>query len=288
VTDTTIGVALAAATVRLAASGVEAPQREARLLLAHAAGLAPTLLIGWPERRVEADALRRFEALVGRRLAREPVARILGRREFWSLDFAVTADTLDPRPDTETLVEAVLSHLPDRHAPWRIADLGTGTGCILLALLSELPEARGVGIDRSIDAAKVARDNAIALGLSRRAGFAAGDWAEALAGHFDIVVSNPPYIATPELAGLMPEVVLYDPLVALNGGADGLDAYRRLVPDCARLLGDGGLAAFETGAGQASAVAALCRTAGLSPLEIRVDLANIERVVLARNVAPAK
>jgi release factor glutamine methyltransferase len=288
VIGTTVGAALAAASARLAEAGVEAPQREARLLLGHATGLGPTVLIGWPERVVEADTVHRFEALVGRRLAREPVARILGRREFWSLDFTVTADTLDPRPDTETLVEAVLSHLPDRHAAWRVADLGTGTGCILLALLSELPEACGVGIDRSLGAANVARANAIALGLGRRAGFAVGDWTKALAGRFDIVVSNPPYIATAELARLSPEVVLYDPSAALDGGADGLDAYRLLAPECARLLGDGGLAAFETGAGQARAVAALCQAAGLSPLEIRVDLANIERVVLARSLAPIK
>jgi release factor glutamine methyltransferase len=288
VTEPTIGAVLADASRRLAAAGIEAPQREARLLLGRASGLGATALIGWPERPVAAEAVRRFEQVLARRLAHEPIAKILGRREFWSLDFAVTADTLDPRPDTETLVAAVLAEIPDRRAPLRIADLGTGTGCILLALLSELPAAWGVGIDRSAAAARVAAGNAAALGFGRRAGVAVGDWAAALAACFDIVVSNPPYIASAAIAGLAPEVRDYDPRAALDGGADGFDAYRRLAPDCARLLRPGGLAAFEVGAGQAGSVAALCHAAGLSLLGIRADLAGIDRVVLARNLGPPK
>lgn len=287
-TEPTIGAVLADASRRLAAAGIEAPQREARLLLGRASGLGATALIGWPERPVAAEAVRRFEQVLARRLAHEPIAKILGRREFWSLDFAVTADTLDPRPDTETLVAAVLAEIPDRRAPLRIADLGTGTGCILLALLSELPAAWGVGIDRSAAAARVAAGNAAALGFGRRAGVAVGDWAAALAACFDIVVSNPPYIASAAIAGLAPEVRDYDPRAALDGGADGFDAYRRLAPDCARLLRPGGLAAFEVGAGQAGSVAALCHAAGLSLLGIRADLAGIDRVVLARNLGPPK
>jgi len=283
VTGATIGALLGGAAVRLKAAGIEAPMREARLLLGHAAGLAQGTLIGWPERTIGAQAEDHFDALLARRLAREPVARILGRREFWSLDFAVTAATLDPRPDTETLVEAVLAQLPDRQAPLRIVDLGTGTGCILLALLSELPNAYGVGIDRSAAAARVAAGNAVALGLGRRAGFVTGDWAAAIGGEIDIAVSNPPYIPTAEIARLGPEVVQYDPAAALDGGADGLDAYRQLLPEFARILRPGGLAAVETGAGQAQAVAALCRAAALHVIEIRADLAGIERVVVARN-----
>jgi release factor glutamine methyltransferase len=288
VTESLIGSLLATAAARLKAAGIDAPMREARLLLGHAAGLSQSTLIGWPERTIEAGAAECFAALVERRLAREPVARILGRREFWSLDFAVTADTLDPRADTETVIEAVLAHLPDRQAPLRIVDFGTGTGCILLALLSELTGAFGIGVDRSAAAARVAACNAASLGLARRAGFAVGDWAAAIGGTFDLAVSNPPYIPTAEIAGLAPEVVRYDPAAALDGGADGLDAFRRLAPEFARILRPGGLAAFETGAGQADRVAAICLAAGLQPLEIRADLAGIGRAVIAYQPAHAK
>ncbi len=282
-TSATIGAVLGAAAARLKAAGIEAPLREARLLLGHAAGLGQGTLIGWPERGIDAAAADRFQALVERRLAHEPVARILGHREFWSLDFAVTAATLDPRADTETLVEAVLAQLPDRQAPLRIVDFGTGTGCILLALLTELPAGYGIGVDRSAAAARVAAGNAAALGLGARTDFVVGDWAGAIGPGIDVVVSNPPYIPRAEIAQLDPEVARFDPHAALDGGADGLDAYRRLVPESARILRPGGLAAFETGAGQARVVAALCRAAALQPVEIRADLAGIERVVVARS-----
>jgi release factor glutamine methyltransferase len=277
----TIGALLGPAAARLKSAGIEAPLREARLLLGHAAGLPQSTLIGWPERAVDGGAAQLFETLLARRLAHEPVSRILGRREFWSLDLAMTADTLDPRPDTETLVEALLARLPDRQAPLRLADFGTGTGCLLLALLSELPNAWGIGLDRSEAAARVAAGNAAALGLAARAAFIVGDWAASLVGSIDVLVANPPYIPSATIARLDPEVRDYDPHSALDGGADGLDAYRRLLPDGARLLCPGGIAALEIGVGQEADVAALCRAVGLQVLEIRADLAGIERVVVA-------
>jgi release factor glutamine methyltransferase len=268
---------------RLAATGIEAPLREARLLLGHAADLPAATIMAWPERAVAAEAAERFGQCVARRLDREPISRILGRREFWSLDFRVTPATLDPRPDTETLIEAVLRRTPDPSAPRRLLDLGTGTGCILLALLSELPSATGIGIDRSEAAARVAAANAGALGLGARAEIMVGDWTEALgSGGFDIVLSNPPYIPSAEIPALDPEVSRHDPLLALDGGADGLDAYRRLLPEIGRLLKPGGLAAVEIGQGQADAVALLHEKAGLVSIERATDLGGIERVVTAR------
>lgn len=284
----TIGALIAEGAASLKEAGIEAPMREARLLLGHAAGIGLSTLIGWPERAVAADAAEIYRGFITRRLKHEPVSRILGHREFWSLDFTVTAATLDPRPDTETLVEAVLAQLPDRQAPRRLADFGTGTGCILLALLTELPQSYGVGIDRSAEAARVAAGNAVSLGLAGRTGFVIGDWAESVAGGFDVVVSNPPYIPSAQIERLDAEVADYDPLTALDGGADGLDAYRHLAPEFARMLKPGGLAAFEIGQGQDRDVAALCQAAGLQVIEIRSDLAGIGRAVIARKQDPLK
>ena len=284
----TIGALIAEGAASLKEAAIEAPMREARLLLGHAAGIGLSTLIGWPERAVAADAAEIYRGFITRRLKHEPVSRILGHREFWSLDFTVTAATLDPRPDTETLVEAVLAQLPDRQAPRRLADFGTGTGCILLALLTELPQAYGVGIDRSAEATRVAAGNAASLDLADRAGFVVGDWAESVAGGFDVVVSNPPYIPSAQIERLDAEVADYDPLTALDGGADGLDAYRHLAPEFARMLKPGGLAAFEIGQGQDRDVAALCQAAGLQVIEIRPDLAGIGRAVIARKQDPLK
>ena len=228
-----------------------------------------------------APAAERLEALLRRRVAREPMAYILGRREFWSLDLAVAPATLTPRPDSETLVAAVLDELPDRQAKLRLADFGTGSGCLLLALLSELPAASGIGVDIDADAAEVARGNAARLGLGPRMQVVQGEWGRSLDGPFDVIVSNPPYIATGDLAGLEPELG-YEPRLALDGGADGLVAYRALIPDAARLLRSGGLLALEIGVGQAEAVEALLVACGLTPLGRRRDLALIERCVLAR------
>lgn len=268
----------------LAAAGLEDPRAEARALFAALLGGRAALLDG--ARPLDAATAARLRAAVARRAAREPLGRILGRREFWSLDFALSAATLEPRPDSETLVQAVLARLGDRTRPWRLLDLGTGTGCLLLALLSELPAAWGLGVDLAPGAAATAAANAAALGLAGRSAFLAADWGEALAGRFDVVLSNPPYIASADLPQLAPEVRAHDPLLALDGGPDGLAAYRRLLPGAARLLVPGGLLALEIGYDQGAAVAALAAEAGFYAVECLADLAGRPRVVAGRNADP--
>ena len=278
----TIGDLLKDAAARIAAAGLEEAQREARLLMIEATGLDRAAVFVHPEREIDPVAAARLHTLVGRRVNREPMAHILGRREFWSLTFRVTADTLDPRPDSETLVQAVLDHVPDRSLPLRLVDFGIGTGCLLLALLHELPAATGLGIDASEAALGVARDNAAALGLGPRAAFRHGNWDDGVEQEFDIVVSNPPYIPSREIDTLQPEVARYEPRLALDGGTDGLVAYRRLAPGAARLLASRGLAAFEVGIGQSDAVAHIMAGAGLRRIATACDLAGIERALLFR------
>jgi release factor glutamine methyltransferase len=278
----TIGSVLGAGAARLTEAGIERPQAEARLLLEAAAGLPRATVIGFPERTVGPAELNAFEEMLARRCRHEPASRIQGRREFWSLSFEVTPATLDPRPDSETLVSAVLAQISDRGAGLSIIDFGTGTGCLLLALLSELPSAKGTGVDLSAAAIDVARRNATALGLDGRARFTRDDWARNVTGHFDIVISNPPYIESGAIDGLAPEVADYDPHMALDGGADGLDAYRALLPQAKRLLKRGGLVALEIGQGQGPAIRNLGRVTGLSESGSASDLAGIERCLLFR------
>jgi release factor glutamine methyltransferase len=273
--------ALAHASRRLAAAGVAEPRRDARLLMAAALDCDLGSLLGRPAQPLDAGARAAFAAMVDARLARKPVSRILGEREFWSLPFAVDASTLDPRPDSEAVVEAALARLPERAAAWRLLDLGTGSGCPLVALLSERPNAWGVGVDRSVDAVRMARANADWLGLGRRAVFLAGDWTAALDGRFDAVVANPPYVAEGEMAELAPEVAWHDPASALCAGRDGLDAYRAIAPRLPGLLHEGGFVALEVGHGQAGAVTQLLRQAGLRPLDPVCDLTGIARCVCA-------
>jgi release factor glutamine methyltransferase len=278
--DAVLGQAVA----DLRAAGVETARLDARLLLAAALGATPAQVLAYPERRIGPSESARFAALLARRRAREPVSRILGRREFWSLDLAIGPATLDPRPDSETLVEALLARLGDPGAPRALLDLGTGSGCLLLALLSELSGASGLGVDLDPAALAVARENAVSLGLAGRARFLAGDWGAALAGPWDAVVCNPPYVESAALERLTPEVAGFDPRAALDGGADGLDAYRALAPDLVRLLAPGGLAALEVGAGQAEDVEALLARAGLRPLGRVADLSGVVRCLLAGRV----
>lgn len=278
----TIAAALDDAGRRLGAAGIEDARREARLLLGHATGLEPAAIIGHPERRIAPEAARILAQAVSDRARRLPMARVTGRREFWSLAFRVTSATLDPRPDSETVVGAVLDHVGDRAAPHLVLDLGTGSGCLLLALLTELPNATGLGTDISWDALAVAAANAAALGLDARARFAAADWDRGLSGRFDIVVCNPPYVATGEIDRLAPEIARHEPRRALDGGADGLDAYRALAPSIAARLAPDGLAAIEIGAGQREAVEAILAAAGLAPGARVPDLSGIERCLVVR------
>jgi release factor glutamine methyltransferase len=276
----TVGEALERASRDLREAGIERPEAEARILLEAATGRGRGQIFAFPEHDLRDDQQTALDRMVARRRAREPISRILGRREFWSLDFAVTPATLDPRPDSETLVAAVLARIPDRDSTLFLLDLGTGTGCLLLALLSELPKAEGLGIDASAEAVETATRNAAALGFGARAAFRLGDWARDISAQFDVIVSNPPYIESVAIAGLAPEVSQYDPRAALDGGADGLGAYRALIPQAAERLKTGGLLALEIGAGQGAAVRGLAQHANLTDLGSARDLADIERCLL--------
>jgi len=288
--DLTSAVSIAAARRALApmfsAAGLEQPVLDARVLVGHALGLDHAVLAAAADRSLNADERRRIATLAERRLAREPVARIVGLREFWGLPLRITPAVFDPRPDTETLVETALAALDARGLrgrALRIADLGTGSGALLLALLSELPRASGVGTDRSVAALEVARDNAWRLGLGGRAAFVACDFGAALAGAFDLVVANPPYVEAAAIAGLAPEVREHEPALALDGGADGLAAYRAIAADGRRLLAGRGDMIVELGVGQEQAAAALFAAEELAvESSAAADLGGIARALHGR------
>lgn len=268
---------------RIAAAGIESARLDAQILLAAVLGAEPGTLRFAEDRRIDSRDGQRIENFLRRRAkTREPVSRILGRREFWSLDFRITPAVLDPRPDSETLIEAALASFPNRAAPLAVLDLGTGSGCLLLAALYEYPNAVGLGIDASEKALKVAAENAERLGLAARVQFARGDWGRELEESFDLVLCNPPYIAEAERAELAPEVARHDPPGALFAGPDGLDAYRAILPDLVRLLAPHGRALFEIGAVQAGAVLEIAHQSGLDVVEIRRDLAFRERCVVLK------
>jgi release factor glutamine methyltransferase len=276
-----VGTCLCRAGQRLRAAAIEAPRLEARLLLAHAMGCRTEDLLRDPRAVVPPGAARRFAELLRRRSDREPVAHLLGAAEFWSLRLAVSRATLIPRPDSETLIEAALAAFPQREAVRRVLDLGTGTGCLLLAALSEFPRAAGLGVDLVAEAAALARRNAAELGFGARAIFVAGFWASAPAGGaFDLVLCNPPYVEGEAILALAPEVALHEPRSALDGGVDGLGAYRALLPELARLLTERGRAIVELGQGQRPAVEALAREAGLLTLGCRADLSGVDRALV--------
>ena len=276
----TRAAALDAAAKQLQAAGIDTPRLDARLLMQHALGLTPEALLAQDHLPLELSEARRLAGLVGRRAAREPVAYLTGGRGFWNHDLLVDHSTLVPRPESESLVEAVLMYAARSPARARLLDLGTGSGCLLVALLSELPGAHGLGVDISAAAVSLARTNARRHGLGERACFAVADWGAPLATRFDIVVSNPPYVAAPAFASLAPEIVRYEPQMALAGGADGYACYRRLAPQVVRLLAPTGLAAIELGDGMADKVSSLFAAVGLAEIGRRRDLAGIERCAL--------
>lgn len=281
---TTVGAALAEAADTLLRAGIDQARLDARLLAAHALNLTPEQVFGYPEKRLAATELDCIRALTARRCRHEPLALITGEKEFWSLPFCVTPATLIPRPDSETLIEAVLSTYPDRAASLRILDLGTGSGCLLLALLSEFQSATGLGTDQSEAALAIARRNGGTLGFANRATFVCADWNQdlGLLGHFDIVISNPPYIPDGDRTALSADVVEFEPHDALFAGADGLKDYRTLAPLVPALLNEGGHVYFEIGIGQAGDVKDLMTRAGIAPITEQVDLAGIPRCLCGK------
>jgi release factor glutamine methyltransferase len=276
----TRAAALSALRVAFAEAGIDDGAVDARLLLCAAGGFDRTDLLRDPEQSLSAAALERLAPMAGRRAAGEPVSRILARREFWGLPLALSPAVLDPRPDTETLVAAVLTEFADRRAePLRILDLGAGSGAILCALLTEFGAAAGFAIDVSAAAAAQARANLATCGLAKRSHVVVGSWGAALSDRFDIVVSNPPYIARDAIGGLAREVRDHDPTLALDGGLDGLDAYRQIAPQLAGFLRPGGRFFLEIGAGQAESVAAILAAQGLTRPATYADLTGLARVV---------
>lgn len=278
--------AFVAAAKRFREAGIETPELDARLLLCHAAGLSHETFMAEPAREIAQGVVAQFETMTKRRLDGEPISRIIGMREFYGRDFLIDRHTLDPRPDTETLIEAALDLVArnnQREAPLRLLDLGTGTGCILLTLLAELPEVRGVGTDINANALAVASANAQRFGLAERAAFIVSDWFNSIEGCFDLILANPPYIASGEIAGLAREVKDHDPRLALDGGAGGLDAYRHIAAETAKFLRPNGAILVEIGVTQAGDVRDLFRAGGLGVDErsVRHDLSGRPRVICA-------
>ncbi len=286
--DATISEASRSLAAAFREAGIETAALDARLIVAAATGLSQEAVIAQAGERLNAEQTLLLEEMRRRRIAREPVSRIIGSRDFWGLPFTLNAATLDPRPDSEALVETALNIVKAEgwsQAPLRILDLGTGSGCLLLALLSELPAATGVGTDIAAPALDAARENAARLGLADRADFIAADWLDGVQGAFDLVISNPPYIPAPAIATLPPEVRC-DPVLALNGGESGLDAYRRIVPALAGAMREGGWVVLETGPRQAESVWHLLDQAGFragaAAPRVYGDLAGRERGVAGK------
>ena len=266
---------------RLKQAGLSTPLLDARLLVQAVTGADEIEMIREPGKAMSEAEIERLAEYEHRRIAHEPVSRIIGAREFWGLSFVLSGATLDPRPDSEVLIEAALDLLQDVKEP-RLLDLGTGTGCLLLALLHERPDATGIGVDLSPDAVSAATENAKRLDLAARAEFRHGNWTDGISERFDLVISNPPYIASEEIDALDEEVRTHDPFLALDGGEDGLDAYRTLARQLPDVLTQGGYAVIELGQGQEGAVTALLEGEKLAVSKVVPDLAGIARALVAR------
>lgn len=268
-----------AAKDRLSAAGIDQPAIDARLLLEAAAGASRTEIITDPYRPFTAEQNAALDSLIERRVKREPVSHILGRKGFWKIMLSVSRDVLTPRPDTESLLDVVLPMFGE-HQAFSLLDLGVGSGAIMLAILAERPAAKGLGIDVSEEALAVARENAANLGLASRCALLRGDWTNGLGdASFDLVVANPPYIPTEDIEALEPEVREHEPRLALDGGPDGLDAYRLLAPEILRVLRPGAPFAVEIGHDQAQTVMSLFKEAGAEGVRVAKDLSNRDRVV---------
>lgn len=280
----TVSAQLAYAAEQLSPISGELARLEARLLAEQAWGMRPEIIVRDANVEVAEDKVAALEALVARRVGREPIAQILGRKQFWKDSFVVTRDVLTPRADSETIVEAVLKQLPDVKKTYRFLDLGTGSGCLLLSLLREYKASSGIGVDNSAAALNVAAANARTNGLESRVAFFHGDWCKNLeySAKFDVVVSNPPYIASAEMATLMPDVRDYEPTGALHGGNDGLDCYRAILSQIKPHMLEGALLVFEVGEGQAEDVVMHALAHGFTHVATEKDLAGIDRVVALR------
>lgn len=265
---------------RFQEAGVATPALDARLLICHALNLSHETFVMRSAELLTDGQQNAAGALIAQRLTGRPVSKIIGRKEFYGREFITTDDTLDPRPDSEVLIDGILANLGDSQAALRLLDLGTGTGCLLLTLLKELPNATGIAVDQSRAALDVAQRNAAWLGIADRAAFLHSDWLDAVSGRFDLIVSNPPYIPQSDIDTLQPEVRLFDPMAALVGGPDGLDPYRQIIPLLPHVLNPQGIAAFEVGQGQDKDVAQMLYDAGFATVSIFPDLAGINRAVI--------
>ncbi|MCP4394066.1 MAG: peptide chain release factor N(5)-glutamine methyltransferase [Alphaproteobacteria bacterium] len=289
----TAGELIKSISKQLSDAEIDNSDLDAKLLVAHVCEVEPNTLYSGSELEVSADNEHLIIKLVQRRLSKEPVYRIIGKREFWSLEFELSEGTLDPRPDSETIVEAVLESIQDKSSSLNIIDLGTGTGCLLLSVLSELSNARGIGVDVSENAVETAKKNSMNLGLGDRCKIVNSSWEndnfsdvviDAINGRYDIVISNPPYICSQDIERLDEEVKDYDPLKALDGGEDGFDAYRVLVEKSYDILQSGGKIFFEVGIGQSEMLLKMLAEKGFEGCGIKHDLVGIDRCVFGEKV----